>query len=264
MANQVSHCVQGNGPRWIFLHGWGMHQGIWTPLLPALSQALTVHTVDLPGFGNSAWQESFKDFNSAVIQLEQAILDQIGSQPIRILGWSMGGLFATALAARNKLNIEALCLVASSPKFIQADGWPGIQNKILAVFQKQLEFDYQKTIERFLAVQAMGSPHVKEDIKRIKALLEKGPAPQPGALIAGLDWLQNVNLKNTFEHLTCPTLRLYGRLDSLVPVAQADILQKPQDQTFIFNQSAHTPFLNEMTLFCELLLDFEAQLKFKF
>lgn len=255
MTKKISDSVQGEGASWIFLHGWGMHSGIWQPLLATLSSSLRIRTIDLPGFGDSPWHADYADFEQAVTALEKHLLEHEPG-PVNIMGWSMGGLYAIALAARKTLNVQRVALIASTPKFSQEPNWPGIQANVLAMFQKQLSRDFRATIERFLAVQAMGSPHVKRDIRLMHELLADGAEPNPEALIAGLKWLQEIDLRPQFESLTCPTLRLYGRRDSLVPIRQAELLQKPIDHIEIFAESAHTPFLNERERFCQALIEF--------
>ena len=44
----------GAGPPLVLLHGWGLHAGFFSPLLPALARRYRVHAVDLPGHGRSA------------------------------------------------------------------------------------------------------------------------------------------------------------------------------------------------------------------
>ncbi|MCO4322212.1 pimeloyl-ACP methyl ester esterase BioH [Aliidiomarina quisquiliarum] len=247
--------VHGKGASWVFLHGWSMHRAIWQPLLKTLSPSIRIRAVDLPGFGDSSWHPDYVDFETAVSALEDHLLAHEPG-PINLLGWSMGGLYAIALAARGNLNIQRVALIASTPKFAQAPHWPGIQESVLAMFQKQLRRDFAATIERFLAVQAMGSPHIIRDIRLMQELLAQGAEPHPEALVTGLNWLQELDLRTQFEALTCPTLRLYGRRDSLVPMKQASLLNKTIDHVEIFEDSAHTPFLNEPERFCQTLIQF--------
>ncbi len=255
MTIKISDSVHGQGASWVFLHGWGMHRGIWQPILERLGASLRIRTLDLPGFGDSPWDPSYAHFEAAVTAVENYLLIHEPG-PVNILGWSMGGLYAIALAERQRLNVQRVALIASTPKFAQDKHWPGIQANVLAMFQKQLSKNFRTTIERFLAVQAMGSPHVKQDIRFMQELLCEGAEPNPKALIAGLQWLQELDLRPQFKNLACPTLRVYGRRDSLVPVQQAELLQKPIDHTEVFTDSAHTPFLNERERFYQTLLEF--------
>ena len=46
----------GQGPDLVMLHGWSMHSGVWQPLAELLAKQFTLHLIDLPGHGQSAWQ----------------------------------------------------------------------------------------------------------------------------------------------------------------------------------------------------------------
>ncbi len=45
--------IEGEGRDLVLLHGWAMHGGIFTDLLPELKQHHRVHVIDLPGHGQS-------------------------------------------------------------------------------------------------------------------------------------------------------------------------------------------------------------------
>ncbi len=73
------------------------------------------------------------------------------------LGWSLGGLVASQIALTHPERVQALVTVASSPCFSARDEWPGIKPDVLAGFQQQLSDDFQRTVERFPALQTMGT-----------------------------------------------------------------------------------------------------------
>ena len=45
--------VAGDGPPIVLLHGWGLHGGVFAPLVERLADRFTLHCVDLPGHGRS-------------------------------------------------------------------------------------------------------------------------------------------------------------------------------------------------------------------
>ncbi|MDC2889767.1 hypothetical protein [Psychrosphaera algicola] len=77
---------------------------------------------------------------------------------------------ATQLAITQPEKILNLGLVASSPKFMADGNWPGIQPAVLDQFANQLDNEHKAVIERFMAIQAMGSVSAKQDIKELKPL----------------------------------------------------------------------------------------------
>ncbi|CUS47604.1 MAG: pimeloyl-[acyl-carrier protein] methyl ester esterase BioH [Idiomarinaceae bacterium HL-53] len=256
MANKLAHLVQGSGPVWIWIHGWGMNKLVWEPVAKQVSDFATVVTLDLPGFGESEWQTNNDDFRTMVARVDNFLGTIAKSYPgakLNLMGWSMGGLVATALVEKKPDRYAQLVWVASSPCFLRHENWKGIEPKVLAAFQQQLAQDFRATTERFLAVQAMGSPNARKDIMALKEILQQSRAPHPEALAAGLRWLAKVDLRQTFSHLSLPTTRIYGKRDSLVPWAQSAQITKPHDDVVLFEDSAHTPFLNEQEKFVALL-----------
>ncbi|MDK1288976.1 pimeloyl-ACP methyl ester esterase BioH [Pseudoalteromonas umbrosa] len=236
----------------VLLHGWGMNRGIWQLIEAQLSDALNmpVTALNLPGFGGEPMEMAHYNLEA----LAESVAAKV--QPNSILvGWSLGGLVATKLAASYPEKVAHLILVASNIQFCENDMWPGIKAQVLEQFKAQLAKDSRKTIERFLAIQAMGSEHAKADIKQIKTLLLQAPEPQDIALSAGLDILQNTNLAAEFTQLKCPVNGIFGRLDALVPKDVAEALtQLNSNFSFeILPKASHAPFISHRDEFITYL-----------
>ena len=181
--------ITGSGPALVLLHGWGLHGGIWQTLLPQLEKHYTVHNVDLPGFGRSPIHNGDYDFDYLVDSVAMILPEKCF-----LLGWSMGGMVATALAAQFPQKIEKLITVATNPAFVANDNWQfGMQAKILESFIEYLQEDYEATLIRFLSIQTMGSATQKEDIKQLKETVFLHGQPAKKALRGGLEILRDVN-----------------------------------------------------------------------
>ena len=85
----LHHDISGQGPDLLLFHGWAMHAGIFTPLLPGLRRHFRVHCIDLPGHGHSIGSSLPLDFEA----VWQHLLPRL-EQPAYVMGWSLGGLFA--------------------------------------------------------------------------------------------------------------------------------------------------------------------------
>jgi len=264
-------------PNLALLHGWGLNSAIWAPVETELANHFKLWMVDLPGFGGSPWHGE-SDFYKANNWLAENLFPRIG-QPCHLLGWSLGGLIATDLAVRHPEHIKSLTLVASSPKFVsspepgdslepgdspepenspepdRSHNWPGIKPQLLEEFTSQLEHDFAATVDRFLSVQALGSPKAREEIKTMRTLLKSRPAPAPEALRAGLQWLAEVDLRQQQAEYS-PVQRIFGRRDSLVPAALAT-----QAGDIVFQKSAHAPFITEPELFVQTVRNFIMSIK---
>ncbi|MFV0574788.1 MAG: pimeloyl-ACP methyl ester esterase BioH [Vibrio sp.] len=249
---------QGNGQNLVLIHGWGMNGAVWQQVMDVLSQSFCVHSVDLPGYGfsNEAAADDLDD-------ICQQVLDSAPEKAV-YLGWSLGGLVATQIALTQPSRVEKLITLASSPRFsankeLSADkAWRGIMPKVLTDFTQQLSDNFIKTVEGFMQLQAMGSPSVKDDVKWIKQQVFSRPMPNQAALAIGLDILAQVDLRSALADIQVPTLRLYGRLDGLVPksiIPQVDAYM-PNSESFVFQSSSHAPFMTEPELFCDKVSQF--------
>lgn len=252
MAADLYWQVSGSGPDLVLVHGWGMNGAVWQQTEQRLAQHFTVHVVDLPGYGHSAHLHA--DSLEAIARL---LILRAPRQAIWV-GWSLGGLVATHMALHHSDYVAKLVTVASSPKFAAERPWRGIQPQVLSAFTDQLVEDFHATIERFMALQAMGSPSARQDVKTLKQAVLSRPTPNPDSLLAGLQMLADVDLREQLAHISVPLLRLYGRLDGLVPVKVAHDLAQvvPHSQQYIFTESSHAPFMTEFDAFCQQLVAF--------
>lgn len=251
----------GQGMNVVLLHGWGMNGVVWDNVVQVLSTSFCVHVVDLPGYGDNVQctAESLSD----IVQL---LIDQAPPQATW-LGWSLGGLFATQVALTYPERVQKLVTVASSPYFssqpssVDSLVWRGMAPKVLRHFASELNENFTLTIERFMALQAMGSPSARRDVKQIKQAVLSRATPNKATLQLGLDLLTNVDLRTQLNQLTMPRLRLYGRLDGLVPVQVAKDVSyyDDQDTQHIFQHSSHAPFMTELESFCHVVQDFIVQ-----
>jgi len=245
--------VVGQGPAIVLIHGWGLNAGVWHQVVDKLALDYRVYTIDLPGFGLSE-QPLVSTELADWVDLAVAAIDE----PAVWLGWSLGGLVATQAALTYPERVTQLITVASSPHFVAQANWPGIAAEVLATFEQQLADDFAATLDRFLAIQAMGSVSARQDIKALHQVLKQRPLPDPRALKVGLNLLATVDLRQQLPAINQPFLRLYGRLDSLVSsraVKKIDLLV-PNSDKFVFAKASHAPFITDLELFIEQLNGF--------
>ncbi|MCL9776444.1 pimeloyl-ACP methyl ester esterase BioH [Vibrio methylphosphonaticus] len=237
--------TEGQGPDLVLIHGWGMNGAVWEQCIPKLKDCFTVHVVDLPGYGLSG-EVSCQSFSDLI----PLVLEDAPSRAIW-LGWSLGGLVATQIANQHPDRVTQLVTLASSPKFSQQLPWKGIKQEVLSAFTEQLSKNFTLTIERFMALQAMGSPSARKDVKQLKEAVLSRPMPAPEALHLGLDWLGSLDLRQALREIDIPVHRWYGRLDGLVPVNVADVLDSEMraHNSYVFTGSSHAPFITELDSF---------------
>jgi len=248
----------------VMLHGWGLNSAVWQPFIDSLPVEFTdvfyIITIDLPGFGLNVDKElSLYSLANICKYISNSV-----TQPAIYLGWSLGGLVATEMALSHPDKVMALITVSSSPRFLEeeakqndidSESWPGLKLKVLEAFYQQLKVDTKKTISGFLRIQAMGSPHIRQDIKQISQLVFQHEMANKNTLNQSLKLLEQSDYRQRLQDISQPFLRLYGDADSLVPKAVIDqitMLARNSDQ-HIFKQASHAPFISHADDFKQIL-----------
>lgn len=246
----------GEGDRdLVLLHGWGLNAQVWSCMLERLTPHFRLHLVDLPGYGRS---QGF-----GAMSLEQMAETLLAAAPANAwwLGWSLGGLVASQIALMQPQRVRGLITVASSPCFAAQDDWPGIRPDVLSGFQHQLGQDFQRTVERFLALQTLGTESARQDARLLKSVVLDQPMPGVDVLNGGLEMLRTTDFREPLAGLTLPLLRIYGYLDGLVPRKVAGLLDVmwPHSPSVIIAKAAHAPFISHPDEFAEIICTFVAE-----
>lgn len=238
----------------VLLHGWGMNKMVWQPSIENLPTEIAnrVIALDLPGYG----QHSKYSGGYALSDLANWLYEQVKDfDSVIVVGWSLGGLIGQQFALDYPEKTHQLNIIGSTPKFMATEDWHGIKPEVLSMFAEQLVQNNKKTIERFLAIQAMGSRTAREDIKQLKELLLSAPEPNPNALAKGLELLKQVDLREQWPQLRCPVFALFGKLDSLVPYKAIKDIENlgGSPNLTIIDKSSHAPFISHPEAFIDWL-----------
>jgi 3-oxoadipate enol-lactonase len=106
----------GDGPRLLLVQGYAGSADDWPPdFLAALGCSFALLAPDNRGMGDSALGDpAGVTIDSMAADLE-ALLDELAIDRIPVLGFSMGGFIAQALAARAPERVESLALLSTDP-----------------------------------------------------------------------------------------------------------------------------------------------------
>jgi len=248
----------GQGPPLVLMHGWGMHSGLFNSLIDKMKDKFRFYGVDLPGHGNSHASVDLSELDQ-VVHLVVETLRRLTQENINLLAWSMGGLIAQRMAMLYPELIAKIVMVSSTACFENKADWSyGLEAKILRMFSRELEKNYASTLDRFLALQFMGSEQQKKNLRGARALLATKPVPNIAAMQQGLQLLAKVDLRNHLIEIKSPCLILGGERDSLVPTAALRFITErlPKARCHIFKGSAHAPFLSHTEVFNSSLESF--------
>ena len=245
--------IIGQGQPLVLIHGWGLHSGVWQPLIKRLASKYMLYLVDLPGHGSSRPIEPFH---------LHAIADEVSQQipgVSDILGWSLGGLVAQRIALNQPDRIRRLILCGTTPCFVNKVGWfAGIDSSSFEAFADNVSHDYKAAMLQFLTLQCMQSSDRRSTIKQLRASFETRPTPTQTTLGRALNILLDSDLRHEVADIRKPTLLIHGDRDTLAPVQAAHWMmqQLPIGFLRVISGAAHAPFLSHSEQFIETLNQF--------
>lgn len=207
-------------PPIVLLHGWGIDSRVWQSLIPTLQYSTHVCTIDI----------SYTE--DSIDHLCAAIAEEI-SEPVILVGWSLGGMLATEVSARYPDKVFALVTLASNVQFVANNQWPyAMSANTYYPFYNDVESNHEKTIKHFMNLVALGDEHAKLQRKYLHVLLddqsaeEKNNSVDKEFWLNGLKLLNSLNTQQVIKNITCPALHIYGDKDNVVPVDVAKNIQE--------------------------------------
>ena len=276
----------GSGPDLALIHGWGLGSAAWAPVVAALAQCCRVHLIDLPGYGMPADrmdkqpaqvhdEEAHKqtlsghatrrtpfyaasDDTHSFTQTAEALVAKLPENCI-LCGWSLGGMLALQAALLTAQRVRGLILIGSTPSFTQRAGWADAQPPaLLDTFSDAVSKNAAMTLQRFIALLNQGDAQARALGRAMVQQLLAARLPDTATLLAGLDWLRDVDLRAQTPSIATPTLLIHGERDPLMPLAAAQWLQDalPNARLDVFAATAHAPFLADPARFATLVGDF--------
>ena len=240
----------GHGPiPLVLLHGWAMHGGVLQPLVEALADHFTMHVVDLPGHGYS---------RACAVPLEpRACAAAIAAltPPAIWLGWSLGGLIALTAALEAPQQVRALVMLCATPKFVRDASWPHASEATLVhQLASDLETGYHATLERFLALESMGSADPRGELRHLRELVFARGEPDLRVLQEGIRILEHSDRRAALPDLLVRSTWIAGRRDRLVPPqAMAWSAHQCGGAYHEIAQAGHAPFFGHVAALVQAL-----------
>jgi len=245
--------VHGTGPvPMVMVHGWAMHGGILAPLVEQLTTHYTMYVVDLPGHGYS--RDSRVPLEPGACARAIAAV----TPPAVWLGWSMGGLVALTAALDVPEAVRAVVPMCATPRFLRADDWPhGNDPALVRQLATDLEVDYRATVERFIALEAMGSPDPRGEARRLKDEAFSRGEPDPRVLMEGIRLLESEDLRPRLAAIDAPSLWIAGRRDRIVhPDAMRWSADAAGGRFEEIAHAGHAPFIGYAAAVADVLTEF--------
>lgn len=232
----------GSGPPLVMLTGSNLTLHGWDPeLLESLARSARVHILDYPGIGAARFDGEFTVAGLADYVLD--FLDAAQLPPVHLLGYSMGGWIAQALALRAPGRVRSLTLVATDcggPEAVRAA--PEVEEAMTQPAADPLEQG-----RRLLSV--MFPPEALPEVGPRVGGIFMAAGEQPDIDSATIDrehtlesvWYAGDGLCPAIEALNLPALVLHGTHDQVIPIENARTLARrlPNAELESFDSAGH-------------------------
>jgi pimeloyl-[acyl-carrier protein] methyl ester esterase len=181
--------------------------------------------------------------------LDQTLSALLENTPPRALwlGWSLGGTLAALLAAAHPERVRGLMLLACNLCFVRRPDWPwGMEEVVFERFATGIEKGGAAGLARFASLLCQGLDEARPVLKTLRERLASRPEPRVEALLAGLEWLRDLDARPALAGLKCPLLVAGGDRDALLPAAalEAAAALNPRGRFVLIPGASHVPFLS--------------------
>ena len=193
----------------VLLHGWGCNREVWRPLLALLRPWANITLLDIPGSAPGSSADPVPDLPA----LLEEILDCCPRSAV-FVGWSLGGLLGMELAGRYPERVSAVVTICSNPSFVAKDAWPGMAVQVFREFSADVKKHPITALKRFDTLQVTGSRHPRQLLRQLQSLRRRTASTE---LVAGLEWLESLDMRETLSLLKQPQFHLLAARDALVP-----------------------------------------------
>ncbi len=213
----------------VYLHGWGGSSRSLTPLADELSSSVQGYILDLPGFGRSQDPPSTWGVAEYAGCIKEFVTEAGLLQPISLVGHSFGGALALFMAAEYPELVDKLVVCAPS--------WH--RHTTMLTAPRRLS----RILHRF--------PLVRRVLYR--ALFPHSDMMKRPSLESNFKKIIREDLTDAVRQITQPTLIIWGKDDSYVPVTDATLLHEyiPQSTLRIYPGMKHDLPLTQSTHIAE-------------
>lgn len=252
----------GEGPPVVLIHGSGPGASAWANwriTLPALAERFHVYAPDLLGYGQTAPPADNRYGKRRWVDHVSAFLDAVGITRAHVVGNSMGGALALALAVEQPARVDRLVMMGSvGVSFPLTEG-------LAAVWGYQPSEDGMRrlVVDYFAYNPALAT----DDLVRLRH--EASIAPGVQEAFAAMfppplqQYIEDLTIPDELiRQVQAPTLLVHGREDRVVPLAQTSwrLLQLlPRAELHVFGQCGHWTQVEHAAAFNALVVDFLAR-----
>lgn len=206
----ISYTDEGKGNAMVLLHGFLENSTIWDTIKKEFKKEGRVITIDLLGHGQTGclgYVHSMETMAEAV----KAVIDYLKVEKFSIIGHSMGGYVAMALAEINPGLLDGLVLMNSTAK---ADSEEKKKNRDRAI--EAVKKDHKSFIR--LSISNLFRPkNRKIFVHEIQSLKDEALKIPLQGIVAALEGMKiRKDREGILQNLTCKKIIIIGKKDPVL------------------------------------------------
>jgi pyruvate dehydrogenase E2 component (dihydrolipoamide acetyltransferase) len=222
----------------VFVHGFGGDLNSWMFTQPALAEGRRAIALDLPGHGGADKEIGAGDPDMFATAVADAIA-ALGLDRVHLVGHSMGGAIALAVAARRPERVASLTLIAP------AGLGPEINGAFIDAFVRAgRRREAQEALAMLVHDPALVSRVMIEETLRYKRLDGVAAALETIARAWFPDGHQALDLLAELGALSVPIQLIWGEDDRIIPLAHAEALAAKLE-VHIVDGAGHLPHMEK-------------------
>jgi 3-oxoadipate enol-lactonase / 4-carboxymuconolactone decarboxylase len=254
-ANGVNQYYEFTGPEnadtVVFAHSLGCTHEMWDAQIAALSGRYRCLRYDIRGHGHSSVIDSPATIDDLAADLI-GLLDALKIANAHIVGLSLGGMVAQALACEHPQRVRGLILMATAPYLPPADFW---HERAALVRAEGLAELVNIVVERWFTPSFLQS--ATGEIARIRERfleIDRRGYARCCEVIADMD------LRERIKKIAAPTLLIFGADDPVTPPAIAEEMSEaiPGAEAIVLPKTRHLLNIERAHVVCAHLHTFLA------
>lgn len=220
----INYIQYGEGKDILLLHGWGQNIEMMKPIGDKYKDNFNILILDLPGFGKSE-EPPFSWTIDDYVELVHDFVKKLKLKKIVLIGHSFGGRVSLLYAYKYKCD-KLICL--ASPYCPEVTKLP-LKNRI---YKKLKKIPVLNIVAKLLQ-KNVGSSDYRNASEVMRGVLVKAV---------------NYDLTEFVKKIECPTLLVWGDLDTAVPYKRAYELQNliKDSGVVLYNGATHYAYLERL------------------
>ncbi|MBF2456168.1 2-succinyl-6-hydroxy-2,4-cyclohexadiene-1-carboxylate synthase [Listeria welshimeri] len=253
----VTNTVNGEKPVLLMLHGFTGSNKTFQESITHLEEHFSIVAPDLLGHGKTDSPDEIERYSiERIVDDLVTIIQELKIMQCFVLGYSMGGRVATALASAHPEMVRGLILVSSSPGLAQKD----LQESRVQADNRLADMLESEGIRSFVdyweKLALFASQEVLSDELKKRIRLER-LAQNPNGLAMSLRGMGTGKQPSYWNHLadfTFPVLLMTGSLDEKFEKIAQEMQQLLPNSTHVTVQNAgHAVYLEQPNIFISQL-----------